>query len=187
MVNPKLRITVFTGDGDLAAIGGNHFIHACRRNMNLTVICINNGLYGMTGGQISPTSAPGLVTTTTPYGNHEGAFDLCRIAEAAGAVYVARWTTAHPRQMVKSIRKGIKKRGLAFIEVLSQCPVHRKMAPTDMLTMFRQRTVRLDKKDETNQDRIPIGEFVDQERIDWIGSHDRAAMREQERDRLPHA
>jgi 2-oxoglutarate ferredoxin oxidoreductase subunit beta len=140
----------------------------------------------MTGGQISPTSDPGLVTTTTPRGNHEEAFDLCKLAEAAGAVYVARWTTAHPRQVVKSVTKGIKKKGLAFIEILSQCPVHRKMTPTDMLAMFKENTVRIDLRNHSNRSKVPIGEFRDQERIDWFDSYDRAVMGERERGERPN-
>jgi 2-oxoglutarate ferredoxin oxidoreductase subunit beta len=186
LANPAFKVTVFTGDGDLAAIGGNHFIHACRRNIDVTVVCMNNGIYGMTGGQISPTSHQGLVTTTTPYGNHEEAFDLCKLAEAAGAVYVARWTTAHPRQVVKSVTKGIRKKGLAFIEILSQCPVHRKMTPTDMIAMFKENTVRIDRRNHSNRSKIPIGEFRDQQRVDWIDSYDRAVLGERERGEQPN-
>ena len=136
LANPELKIIVFTGDGDAAAIGGNHFIHACRRNLNLTIICINNGLYGMTGGQVAPTTLTGEKTTTTPHGNVEDPFDLCRLAQTAGAAYVARWTTAHPRRCVKTIARGIRKKGTAFIEILSQCPVHKKTPPAEM---FRTR------------------------------------------------
>ena len=129
LANPELKVIVFTGDGDTGAIGGNHFIHACRRNIDVTILCLNNGLYGMTGGQVAPTTLTGMKTTTTPYGNTEENFDLCRLAETAGATYVARWTTAHPQQTLKAICKGIRKKGTAFIEILSQCPVHDKRLP----------------------------------------------------------
>jgi 2-oxoglutarate/2-oxoacid ferredoxin oxidoreductase subunit beta len=159
LANPAFRVIVFTGDGDLAAIGGNHFIHACRRNINVTILCMNNGLYGMTGGQLAPTTEKGAITTTTPLGNREAPFDLCRLAEAAGASYIARWTTAHPMQVVKSVMKGLRIKGTAFIEVLSQCPVHKKMTPAAMLKMFRDNTARVGKSGEPADTKILIGEF----------------------------
>lgn len=166
LANPSLKLIVFTGDGDAAAIGGNHFIHACRRNFDLTVICINNGLYGMTGGQVAPTTPAGIRTTTTPYGNVEDEFDLCRLAETAGAPFVARWTTAHPRQAVKTIAAGIRKKGTAFIEILSQCPVHRKTPPVEMFRAFKEITAPL-KKAQSGERKIPVGEFRNVEKTDW--------------------
>lgn len=166
MSNPSLKVIVFTGDGDAAAIGGNHLIHACRRNINLTIICINNGLYGMTGGQLSPTTPIGMHTTTTPYGNVEDKFDLCQIAETAGAPFVARWTTAHPRQTIKSIEAGIRKKGTAFIEILSQCPVHRKKSPVEMFRALKETTVPL-KKSRNEAGKTPVGEFCNLEKTDW--------------------
>ncbi|MHA1804629.1 MAG: thiamine pyrophosphate-dependent enzyme, partial [Promethearchaeota archaeon] len=124
--NPNLTVIVFTGDGDLAAIGLNHFLQAVRRNIDITVICINNENYGMTGGQVSPTTPMGYITKTTPYQNIEHSFNLSFLAKAAGAVYVARWTTAHSIQAIKSIKKGLQKKGLAFIELISPCPTNRK-------------------------------------------------------------
>ncbi|MBF0531394.1 MAG: 2-oxoacid:ferredoxin oxidoreductase subunit beta [Deltaproteobacteria bacterium] len=168
LANPKLKIIVFTGDGDAAAIGGNHFIHTCRRNMDLTVICMNNGLYGMTGGQMAPTTPVGRRTTTTPYGNVEDEFDLCRLAETAGAPYVARWTTAHPHQIIKSVIQGVRKKGLAFIEVLSQCPVHSKTAPAEMFRNMKKITAPLKKvADGQAEGKIPIGEFRNIDKPDW--------------------
>ena len=111
LANPDLKLIVYTGDGDTGAIGGNHFIHACRRNLDVTVICMNNNFYGMTGGQVSPTTALGERTATTPYGNVEAAFDLCALAQTAGASYVARWTTAQPLKVIKSIMKGVRTKG----------------------------------------------------------------------------
>jgi 2-oxoglutarate ferredoxin oxidoreductase subunit beta len=124
MANPDLRVIVFTGDGDLAAIGGNHFIHACRRNIDLTVVCMNNMIYGMTGGQGSPTTPQGALSTTTPYGSAEAAFDLCGLAAAAGANYVARYTSFHVRELTSAIRAGLENPGFSFIEALVQCPTN---------------------------------------------------------------
>jgi 2-oxoglutarate ferredoxin oxidoreductase subunit beta len=124
LANPDLNVVVFTGDGDLAAIGGNHFIHACRRNIDLSVICMNNMIYGMTGGQGSPTTPPGALSTTTPYGSTEPAFDLCGLASAAGANYVARWTSYHVKELTAAIREGLSVPGFSFIEALVQCPTN---------------------------------------------------------------
>jgi len=173
LANPNLKIIVFTGDGDAAAIGGNHFIHACRRNLNVTIICINNGLYGMTGGQVAPTTAAGAATTTTPHGNVEDPFDLCRLAETAGAAYVARWSTAHPRQSVKAVVKGIRKNGAAFIEILSQCPVHKKTDPVEMFKELRQITARSTDAAAMASGKIPVGEFCDIDKPDWISRYQR--------------
>ncbi len=124
MANPKLHVIVFTGDGDLAAIGGNHFIHACRRNIDLTVICMNNQIYGMTGGQGSPTTPRGCISTTTPFGCTEPAFDLSELAIAAGANYVARWTSYHVKELERAVKTGLETQGFSFIEALSQCPTN---------------------------------------------------------------
>jgi 2-oxoglutarate ferredoxin oxidoreductase subunit beta len=120
--NPDLNIIIFTGDGDGTGIGGNHFIHAARRNIDLTVILLNNFIYGMTGGQQAPTAPKGSIATTSPYGNIEGAFNICELAQALGAAYVARWPIYYPYQPIKSIKEGIQARGFALIELLSPCP-----------------------------------------------------------------
>lgn len=171
LANPELRIIVITGDGDTGAIGGNHFIHACRRNLDLTILCINNGLYGMTGGQVAPTTSEGITTTTTPYGNTEASFDLCKLAETAGAAFIARWTTAHPHQTIRTIRKGIQKKGTAFIEILSQCPVHKKQSPSAMLGELKKQTVRVKPGKPATGDRIPIGELYNVDKPEWIESY----------------
>jgi 2-oxoglutarate ferredoxin oxidoreductase subunit beta len=124
LARPDLNVVVFTGDGDLAAIGGNHFIHACRRNVDMTVVCMNNQIYGMTGGQGSPTTPQGAISTTTPYGSTEPAFDLAELAVAAGANYVARWTSYHVKELTKAIATGMQTPGFAFIEVRTQCPTN---------------------------------------------------------------
>jgi 2-oxoglutarate ferredoxin oxidoreductase subunit beta len=122
IAKPNLKVFVISGDGDLFAIGGNHFIHAARKNMDMTVICSNNFLYSMTGGQAGPTTPRDIYTTTTPYGNFEHPFNLVYLATGAGAVYVARWTTMHPRELTESIKKTFFKDGFTFIEVISPCP-----------------------------------------------------------------
>ncbi len=123
MANPELCVTVFSGDGDLAAIGGNHFIHAARRNIDINVICVNNFNYGMTGGQVGPTTPTGARGTTAPYGNPELPFNLPELLAAAGANYVSRWTTLHTRQLKKEFLFTFHKPGFTFIEVLSPCPI----------------------------------------------------------------
>lgn len=123
LAKPELMVTVFSGDGDLAAIGGNHLIHAARRNMDIKVICVNNFNFGMTGGQFGPTTPHGALATTAPYGNPEQPFNLPYLLAASGANYVARWTTLHARQLKKSILESFTKPGFTFIEVLAPCPV----------------------------------------------------------------
>jgi len=122
MSDPKRKVIVFTGDGDCLGIGGNHFIHSARRNIDITVIMVNNQIYGMTGGQVAPTTPHHAKTTTSPHGNPEVPFDACELAKASGATYVARWTAAHPRQLGKAIAEAIFHEGFAFIEVMTQCP-----------------------------------------------------------------
>jgi 2-oxoglutarate ferredoxin oxidoreductase subunit beta len=122
MARPQFTVVVLMGDGDGAAIGGNHLIHACRRNIDLTCVVFNNQVYGMTGGQMSPTMDIGDKATTATHGNVERPFDLCRLAEAAGATYVARGTAANVRQVEMLIKKGIQHPGFAFIEAVCPCP-----------------------------------------------------------------
>jgi 2-oxoglutarate ferredoxin oxidoreductase subunit beta len=124
LVKPELCVNVISGDGDLFSIGGNHFIHACRRNVDLLIICTNNFTYGMTGGQLAPTTLRGDYSTTTPYGNIEYPFNTPHLADASGAVFVARWTSVHVRQLEKSITEALRMKGLRYIEVLSPCPVN---------------------------------------------------------------
>lgn len=121
LANPEMKVVVFSGDGDIAGIGGNHFIHAARRNMDITVICVNNFNYAMTGGQVAATTPRGANTSTAPYGNFENSFSLPYLAEAAGATYVARWTALHLRRVTKSIQEALNWRGFSFIEVITPC------------------------------------------------------------------
>jgi len=122
LANPDLKVVIFTGDGDCAAIGGNHLIHAARRNVDMTVIEMNNYNYGMTGGQVSPTTPEDGYTTTSPYGNIEEPFDLADLVVGAGAPYVSRWPLGFPYETISSIKKGISHKGFSFIEILIPCP-----------------------------------------------------------------
>lgn len=167
---PKNYVLVASGDGDLTAIGGNHLIHAARRNIDLTVVLVNNGIYGMTGGQTAPTTPRGVTTITNPYGTLEHTFDICAMIKAAGASYVARWTTFHPRQMRRSIKKAIQKKGFALVEAVSQCPVQfgkvTKMGKAvDILKHYKNNSIRIEKAKQQTADalegKIVVGEFVD--------------------------
>ena len=120
--NPELNVVVFSGDGDLVAIGGNHLVHCARRNVDMTVICINNFNYGMTGGQAGATTPVGGVTTTSPYGNFEYPFNVSALAAASGAVYVARWTVLHARRLERSMVEALLKPGFTLVEAIAPCP-----------------------------------------------------------------
>jgi 2-oxoglutarate ferredoxin oxidoreductase subunit beta len=146
LTKPKLMVTVFSGDGDLAAIGGNHLIHAARRNVDIKVICVNNFNYGMTGGQAGPTTPYGARATTAPYGNPELPFNLPYLLAATGANYVSRWTTLHARQIKQEILVTFSKPGFTFIEILSPCPVgfgksNQIEAGLDEMELYRERCV----------------------------------------------
>ncbi len=178
MANPSLNVVVYSGDGDLSAIGGNHLIHAARRNMDIKVICVNNFIYAMTGGQSGPTTPLTATTATSPYGAYEPSFNLPQLADAAGAVYVARWTTFHVRQLARSMGEIFKKKGFCFIEVLSPCPTlyerRNKLGEgLDTMKYYKEKSklrngvptseVALGMRDE-----IPVGKFVDRERPDYL-------------------
>jgi len=172
---PEKNVFVVSGDGDLAAIGGNHLIHAARRNINLTVVLVNNGIYGMTGGQTAPTTPRGVATITSPYGSLEHAFDISRMVAAAGAPYVARWTTYHPRQMTRSIKKAIQKKGFALVESISQCPVQFGKAAklgkaVDMLKYYKNNSIGIKRArsldEQALKGKIVVGEFVDMEKAE---------------------
>jgi len=176
LVRPDLEVTVISGDGDLFAIGGNHFIHAARRNLDINVICVNNFNYGMTGGQLGPTTPLGAFSTTSPHGNYEPPFNLPLLAAAAGAVFVARWTVLHARQLERAILRAMKKRGFAFIEVLSPChvgfgKVNDVGEGVDEMWLYRRQCiVRHDAPLEELEIRLEkgqpiiLGNFVDRER-----------------------
>ncbi|MFW6040661.1 MAG: 2-oxoacid:ferredoxin oxidoreductase subunit beta [Thermoplasmatota archaeon] len=171
--NRDLVTTVFSGDGDLFAIGGNHFIHAARRNVDFNVICVNNFNYGMTGGQAGPTTPQEAKTSSTPWGGFEQPFNLPAVAAGSGAVYVARWTAYHVEKMIKSMEEALAKTGFCFIEVLSPCPTGygRKVGlKTGVETMkhFKENSKVEDGADPTKvalsaEKDIVVGKFVDKE------------------------
>jgi 2-oxoglutarate/2-oxoacid ferredoxin oxidoreductase subunit beta len=178
LANPELEVVVYSGDGDLFAIGGNHLIHAARRNVDLKVVCVNNLIYGMTGGQTAPTTPGTAITSTSPYGTYDPNFNLPALVEAAGAVYVARWTTFHVVQLAKAMKEMFSKKGFCFIEVLSPCPTlyqrRNKMGDgLDAMKSYKQLSkikhgcptseVGLTKIGE-----IIVGKFVDRERPEFL-------------------
>lgn len=124
IANPELEVVVISGDGDLVAIGGNHLIHAARRNIDMTVLCVNNFVYGMTGGQLGPTTPLTARTTTSRGGNIEEPFNIPYLAAASGAVYVARWTTAQFRRLEKAITEALLKKGFSLVEIIAPCPTY---------------------------------------------------------------
>ena len=182
LANPELTVVVFSGDGDLFAIGGNHFIHAARRNMDLTVICVNNLNYGMTGGQAAATT-PGLAkTTTTPLGNPEQPFNLPLLAYASGATYVARWTMLHTRDLTQSIQEALGRRGFSFIEVLAPCPTgygrRNRQKPADSLKLYQEKAIVKNGANPAEvildfKQGITLGKFVEYDRPTFLENYDR--------------
>lgn len=175
LANPDLMVTVFSGDGDLSAIGGNHLIHAARRNIDLKIVCVNNFNYGMTGGQFGPTTPCGARSTTSPYGNAEQPFNLPYLLAAAGASFVSRWTTIHVRQIQEDILYMFNKPGFTFMEVLSPCPIgfgksNNIPEGVDEMELYRERCVvdpnvdMWDLEIDLREDRpIYVGRMVDRD------------------------
>ena len=169
---------VASGDGDLLAIGGNHFIHAARRNMDLTIICVNNFNYGMTGGQLAPSTPFGAKTTTTPLGSPDDPFNFCALAAACGATYVARWTALHIRRLTTAITEAMAKKGFSFVEVIAPCPTafgrrNKIRRALDLLRFYYDRSVVRHQLDpgETTIDLerdLPVGKFLDIERPTFL-------------------
>ncbi|MCL1827596.1 MAG: 2-oxoacid:ferredoxin oxidoreductase subunit beta [Candidatus Cloacimonetes bacterium] len=146
---PDQTVLIITGDGDATAIGGNHFIHACRRNLDVTVLVLNNNIYGMTGGQHSPTSPIGSITSTTPYGNIDGNFDICKLAIGAGATFVARATAFYTSETQNIIKEAISHKGVSIVEIVSSCPViygkmNKKGTPADMLKWQKENSITIE-------------------------------------------
>ena len=175
LANPELKVVVYSGDGDLSAIGGNHFIHAARRNADLLVVCVNNFTYGMTGGQVTPTTFNTAIASTTPYGAFEATFNLPMLADSSGAVYVARWTAYHVRQLAKSMNEALSKKGFRFIEILAPCPTlylrRNKLGDgLDEMKMYKEQSVVKNGADTREvaleyRKQIVVGKFVDRERL----------------------
>jgi 2-oxoglutarate/2-oxoacid ferredoxin oxidoreductase subunit beta len=169
LVNPELCVVVVSGDGDLSSIGGNHLIHGARRNIDLKVLCANNMIYGMTGGQVASTTPLGSRTSTTEEGNPYRAFDLCELVSAAGASYVARYSVTQPVLLIRSIEKALAHVGFSFIEVLSPCPTqfgrrNQLDRPEQMIRELMKRCIPAETAEEMSRDeiseKIMTGEFV---------------------------
>lgn len=191
LARPDLNVTVFSGDGDLFAIGGNHFIHAARRNNDLLVLCVNNFNYGMTGGQVAPTTPLDAYTTTSPYGNLEKPFNLPFFAVSCGATYVARWTVIHVRRLTESIEEALQRKGFRFIEVLAPCPTtygkyNRMPQAIDTMRQFIERCEIRHFSNPKDADigmsnKIIVGRFLDEQRESYEELVDKMTKRMSQR------
>lgn len=179
LAKPRIKVFVISGDGDIAAIGGNHLIHAARRNIDISVVCVNNSVYGMTGGQVAPTTQFGDITSTTPYGNIEPPFNLVGLAAAAGATYVARWPGYDTLRLRQSLHKSINRNGFSFIEVIVPCFTqygrrNRKGDAIEMMQWLRDRVdIRVGCAPheailDLDQGPVVCGEFVEIEREGFV-------------------
>jgi len=175
---PDLTLIVPMGDGDAFAIGGNHLIHTARRNIDMTAIIMNNNIYGMTGGQYSPSTGDGKFATTAPYGNIDHPFDFVKLAIGAGATFVARTTTYHVAGMIKILEKAVRHKGFSVVEILSQCPTYygRKnkfSGPVEMLKSFKTGTTSIGSKEsKIDPDLIETGIFVQEEQPEYCEKYD---------------
>ena len=187
LANPDLTVVVFSGEGDLTGIGGNHLIHAARRNMDLVVICNNNFTYGMTGGQVTPTTPNSAIASTTPYGNYEYPFSLPFLVDAAGATYIARWTSMHSRNVTQSIEEALLRKGFSFIEVISPCTTlylrrNRLGDGVDMLQHYQENSILKHGCDTREtaidyQGKIVVGKFVDKNKPTYLEGVDKCCVK----------
>ena len=178
LANPELKVVVFSGDGDIVGIGGNHFIHAARRNMDILVICVNNFNYAMTGGQVAATTPILANLSTAPFGNYEYPFSLPYLADACGATYVARWTALHLRRVTMAIQEAFQKKGFSFIEVITPCVTlyARRNRLGDGLNILKyyyenseiQHGADTRTLDISYQGKIVVGKFVDREKPTFL-------------------
>jgi len=178
--NPNLKVVIFSGDGDAAAIGGNHLIQAARRNLDAVMLVVNNLNYGMTGGQVAPTTPPGMRTMTTPYGNVEPRFDLCDLAITAGATFVSRWSTFRSRPGIRAIQGALQHRGFSLVEFVAQCPTNfgrRALGtgdPAKNVQWIEERSVTIEQAErlspEERAGRFVLGDFIRTERAVFAGS-----------------
>lgn len=180
--NPELDVFVIMGDGDATAIGGNHFIHAARRNIDLTAIVINNNIYGMTGGQSSPMTPHDKRATTAPYGNIERPLQLLKLAEAAGATYVARATAYHNQLLTKLIVEGYSNPGFSVVEAISQCPVsygrrNKFKTPADMLKWQKDHAIMVASNKELQDDEFYIGNLFKSEAPEYTREYEKLRER----------
>ncbi len=183
MSRPELNLIVPMGDGDALAIGGNHFIHAARRNIDITAIVMNNRIYGMTGGQYSPLSGYGTIATTAPYTNIDHDFDVVELSKAAGATFVARTTSYHVHQISDVIKTAILHEGFSVVEILSQCPTYfgRKNysgSAVDMMNWYKKNTTPIGSKaKQDNPDLIERGVFIRKEIPEYCSEYDKIIER----------
>lgn len=186
LAQPKMTVIVVTGDGDATAIGGNHYIHAARRNLDLTVILFNNQIYGMTGGQASPTTPVGMRASTAPHGNLEPSFNISGLAQAAGASFVARSSVNSPLRLDKLIERAIRRKGFSVVEVFTPCPTafgrRNKLGNgMEMINLLEDSTVTKEKAakmtPEELEGKIITGVFVDQERPEYTEQYARLQQR----------
>lgn len=182
LAKPELTLIVIMGDGDSTAIGGNHLIHACRRNININAIIINNNIYGMTGGQYSPTTPTHDKASTAQYGNIEKPFDICKLVEACGATFVARSTTYHAKMLDSLIERAIGKHGFSIVEALAQCPVqygrrNKRGDPVNMLQWYKENALSTSAYDslapEEIAEQFPVGVLVDREEPEYLDRYDK--------------
>jgi len=175
MANPDLNVMAVMGDGDSLAIGGNHIIHAARRNIDITAIIVNNNNYGMTGGQFSPTTPESAKTSTTPYGMIEPGFDVCKLMDGAGASFVARGTVYHVTELDNLIQKAFRKKGFSVVEVLAPCPTNfgranRQGGPVEMMQLLKDNTIntsQLKAMKSMPEDKVVRGIFVDRDSVSY--------------------
>jgi 2-oxoglutarate ferredoxin oxidoreductase subunit beta len=188
MVRPWMKILVVMGDGDALAIGGNHFIHAARRNIGLTAIVINNQVYGMTGGQYSPTTPAGTFATTAPYGHIEQPFPITELARAAGAAYVARSTIYHVRELQRFVAQAVSKNGFSVVEAVSYCHTtfgrqNKLGRATDMMRYIQDNSVTLEEAaqmpEQERQAKIVRGVLVDRDIPEYTQWYDQVIARAQ--------
>jgi 2-oxoglutarate ferredoxin oxidoreductase subunit beta len=173
LARPDLHVIVIMGDGDSLAIGGNHFIHTCRRNLSMTAIVVNNKIYGMTGGQCSPTTPIDSIATTSTYGNIDQPFDISHLAAVAGASFVGRSTVYHVRELENIISQGLNKKGFALIEAISNCHTYygrmnRMGQAADMLKWMKDNTAPVLMDPDKRKDKMTRGVFVDKETIGFL-------------------
>lgn len=186
MSRPELTVIVPMGDGDALAIGGNHFIHAARRNIDMTVVVMNNRIYGMTGGQHSPLSGYGAGATTAPYKNIEPGFQVVDLAIAAGASFVARTTTYHVRQLSDVMAQAILHKGFSVVEVWSQCPTYfgrynKAGDAVDILKYYKEHTAPVGSSAlEKNPELVPMGVFMDEQKREFCEEYEGIIRRAQQ-------
>jgi 2-oxoglutarate ferredoxin oxidoreductase subunit beta len=189
LAKPRLTVIVVSGDGDCAAIGGNHFIHAARRNVDLTVVVFNNSIYGMTGGQVSPATPYGMKASTAPYGSLEPPFDISDLAASAGATFVARTTAYHVGQIDKFVERGIRNRGFSVVEVATPCPTsfgrrNRLGTGVDMLKRLKETAVPMSRAtsmtEEELRDKVTIGVLMQRDRPEYTEEYGKLRERVRE-------